>query len=179
MTACQPVEWDLHYLRVVIEDGYPDVHVGEDIDWFADFETHALLTPSANKTKSAVPLSNGYYLITAEVIYISHETNQEACLLDFGIKAISEAGGVLGIPLPLGCKEGDYVNGEIRLSIPLCTVIHPFNISYRGRVNHIFAHLNKFHGYPGDISPVHYQEVSGTDTLRADVYVLRCSTLSP
>jgi hypothetical protein len=175
------LEWNLHLHPVVIEDGEsPHLHVGDVIDWFAiSFWSDAVLTPAVERTKAAVPIADNYYRVNAEVIYISHDPKQAACILDFGIKAISELGGILGVPLPPGCQEGDYVTGEVRLELPLCTDIHPHNLAHRWRVNRISADLTSFVDKPGDASEVRYQDVFGTDSVQAGSYVLHCSDLNP
>ena len=174
------LEWNLHLNRVVIEDGEsPHLRVGDVIDWFAIcFWSDAVLTPAVERTKSAIPIADNYYRVNAEVIYISHEPKQAACILDFGIKAISESGGLLGIPLPPECQEGDYVTGEVRLELPLCTDLHPHNLAHRWRVNRISADLNPFVLKPGDASEVRYQDVAGTDSVDTGSYVLHCSDLN-
>jgi hypothetical protein len=172
-------EWNLHLFRVVIDDGYPEHHVGDVFEWFAIvFWSDAALIRSTEKTKAALPIANNYYRVNAEVIYISQDPKQAACILDFGIKAISESGGILGVPLPPGCQEGDYVTGEIRLELPLCTDVHPHDLAHRWRVNRISADLTNFSSYPGDVSEVRYLDVVGTDSVRAGSYVLHCSNLN-
>ncbi len=170
-------EWNLHLLRGVIEDGEPERHVGEVFDWPVTFWSDVELIPAVEKTKLALPLADNYYRVNAEVIYISQDPNQQACILDFGIKAISELGGLLGVPLPQGCREGDYVTGEVRLDLDLCTAVHPHDLSRQMRVNRISADLTDFSLYPGDVAKVRYREVSGTDVVRAGSYVLHCSAV--
>ncbi|MGO4213429.1 hypothetical protein AB4Y89_21060 [Terriglobus sp. 2YAB30_2] len=175
------LEWNLHLFRVVIEDGESkEIHVNDVLDWFAiTFWSDAVLTRAAERTKSAVLIADNYYRVNAEVVYVSHDPKQAACILDFGIKAISESGGILEVPLPPGCQEGDYVSGEIRLVLPLCTAVHPHNLFHRWRVNRISANLAPFMNHPGDISEVRYQDVSGTDSIQAGSYLLLCSDLNP
>jgi hypothetical protein len=180
MNSPMNLEWNLHCFRVVIGDGEsPEIHVGDVFNWGISFWSDAALTRAVERTKAAVPLADSYYRVNAEVIYISHDPKQAACILDFGIKAISESDGILGVPLPPGCQEGDYVTGEVRLDLPLCTAIHPHNLAHRWRVNRISADLTPFVDYPGDASEVRYQEVVGTDTVLAAYYVLHCSDLNP
>ena len=169
-------EWNLLLLRGVIDDGEPERHVGDVFDWPITFWSHTVLTAAVETTKNALALANNYYRVNAEVIYISQDPTQKACILDFSIKAISEFGGLLAIPLPAGCKEGDYVCGDIRLELALCTAAHPHNLIRRWRVNRIYADLTNFQLTPGDISRVRYQEVSGTDAIRAGSYILHSST---
>jgi hypothetical protein len=85
--------WNLHYFRWVIGDGEPELHVDDVFDWFAiSFWSDAALIRAVERTKAAVPIADGYYRVNAEVIYVSHDPKQAACILDFGIKAISDYG---------------------------------------------------------------------------------------
>jgi len=171
-------DWSLHLLRGVIDDGNPEIHVGDVFDWTITFWSKAVLTRSAERNKTAVPIANNYYHVNAEVIYISRDSKYEFCILDFGIMAVSESGTLLGIPLPPGCQQGEYVAGEIRLELPLWTEVQPYNIRRQWRVNRITADLADFSLYPGDLGEMDYQDVSGTDSMKAGSYVLHCSNLN-
>jgi len=180
------IDWDLHYSRWVINDGEPELHVGDVFDWFAvSFWSDSPLIPTAERTRTAVAIADGCYRVNAEVTYLSHDPKQAACIIDFGIKAISEAGGILGIPLPLGCQEGDYVTGEVRLELPLCTTVHPHNLHHRWRVNRISADLTSYVQHSADRvvrrdgSQFLYKDVAGTDSVQATKYLLHCSDLNP
>jgi len=176
MTSPTQLEWNLHYLRWVIGDGEPELHVDDVFDWFAvGFWSNAALIRAVERTKAAVPIANSYYRVNAEVIYVSHDPKQAACILDFGIQAISDGVDIL----PPGCQEGDYVTGEIGLELPLCTAVHPHNLVHRWRVNRISADLTSFMQYPGDVSEAHYEDAFGTDSVQAGSYVLHCSDLNP
>lgn len=172
------IEWNLHMLRMVIEDGNPEFHVGDVFDWTITFWSEAVLARSVERNKTAVPIANNYYRVNAEVIYISRGSRYEFCILDFGIMAISESATLLGVPLPPGCQAGDYVAGQIRLELPLCTEVQPYNIRRRWRANRITADLADFSLYPGDLGKVDYKDVVGTDSLRSGSYVLHCSELN-
>ena len=148
------------------------------INWTISFWPDAVLLRSAETSKIAVPIANNFYRVNAEVVYISQDPTQAACILDFGIRAISESGGLLGIPLPQGCREGDHVTGKIRLELPLCTDVHPYDISHQWRVNRISANLANFSYYPGDLGELDYQDIAGTDSIKAGSYVLHCSKLN-
>ena len=169
--------WNLHLQRVVIEDGEPDLHVGDIFDWPLTFWVDEVLIQAVERTKVASPLAGNYYRVNAEVIYISQDPTQAGCILDFGMQAISELGGLLGVPLPSECKEGNYVTGEIRLELALSTVVHPHNLIRKWRVEGISADLTSYRSKPGDISGPCYQEVSGTDAVLAGSYVLHCSAI--
>jgi hypothetical protein len=169
--------WNLHLQRWVIEDGEPELHVGDVFDWTISFWSEKVLARTAVKTKAAIPLADNYYRVTAQVIYVSQDPSQAGCILDFGMEAISEMGGLLGVPLPSECKEGDYVSGEIRLELPLCTVVHQHNLVRKWRVEGISADVADYSLKPGDISRPRYQEVCGTDSVRAGSYVLHCSAV--
>ena len=170
-------EWNLHLLRVVIDDGNPELHVDDVFHWPVTFWSSRVLTNAVENTKKATPLGSGYYRVNAEVIYLSRDPDQAACILDFGIRAISEVGGLLGVPLPLQCKVGEYVTGEVRFNLDLCTALTPYDLNHKWRVNRIFADLTDFCLYPGDVAAVSYREVSGTDAIRAGSYVLHCSNI--
>src|SRR6266481_9210167 len=106
-------EWNLHYASWIIGDGEPDRSVGEIFDWFAiEFCTEEGLANANEHSKSAVPIGDYKYLITAEVIDIS----DKACIIDFGLQATSSSDR-----LPPGCTQGDCVTGQVYLSLPLCT----------------------------------------------------------
>jgi hypothetical protein len=169
--------WNLHLQRWVIEDGEPELHIGDVFDWPLSFWVDEMLIRSVERTKVASPLVANYYRVNAEVIYISQDPTQAGCILNFGMQAISELGGLLGVPLPSGCKEGDYVTGEIRLDLALCTVVHPHDLTRKWRVDGISADLTDYSLKPGDISEPRYQEASGTDAVRAASYVLHCSVI--
>jgi hypothetical protein len=170
-------DWNLHLQRYVIDDGNPELHVGDVFDWPLTFWVDAVLTRTVERTKVALALAGSYYRVDAEVIYISQDPNQAGCILDFGMKAISEVGGLLGVLLPSDCKEGDYVTGEIRLDLALCTVVHPHDLDRKWCVEGISADLTDYRSKPGDISGPCYQEVSSTDAVRAPSYVLRCTVI--
>ena len=172
------IEWNLHLLRGVIDDGNPEFHVGDVFNWTISFWADAVLLRSAETSKTAVPIANNSYRVNAEVIYISQDLTQAACILDFGIRVISESGGLLGIPLPPGCREGDHVTGEIRLELPFGTDITPYDLRHRWRVNRLTANLADFSLYPGDRCGFDYQDVAGTDSVKAGSYILHCSNLN-
>ena len=171
-------EWNLHIFRWVIDDGEPELHVDDVFDWFAiSFWSDAALLTSAERTKSAESIADHAYLVSAEVIYVSHDVKQAACILDFGIRAISSRVDFL----PRGCQEGDYVMGEVRLELPLCTAVNPHNLVHRWRVNRVSADVTPYvqesarGAFIRNASAVRYQDVSGTDSLKAKCYVLHCS----
>ncbi len=62
--------------------------------WPVTFWSDMVLIRAVERTKVALPFAGNYYRVNAEVIYISQDPNQAACILDFGIKAISEVGGL-------------------------------------------------------------------------------------
>jgi hypothetical protein len=176
MVPIQP-EWNLHYFRWVIGDGNPERHVGEVFDWFATtFWSEATLAKADEHEKTAAPIADNAYRVAAEVVYISTDALQDACVIDFGIRAISD----LEILAP-GCREGDYVTGQVRLELPLCTKISPHDLTRRWRVNRISADLTPYvphptHGYlMRDSSQIQYKDVAGTDSVSAECYVLHCS----
>jgi hypothetical protein len=84
MTLSKYLEWNLHLLRVVIDDDGAKFHVGDVFDWGISFWSDAALIRAVERTKAAVPLADNYYRVNAEVIYVSHDPKQAACILDFG-----------------------------------------------------------------------------------------------
>ena len=173
-------DWNLHYSRWVIDDGEPELHVGEEFEWFSlSFWSDARLTRSTERTRSANPIADGRYRVNAEVIYISQHTELSAFIIDFGVRAECDGANLL----PQGCVEGDYVSGEISLDLPLCTAPHVYDLSHRWRVNEISADLTPFLNsvgrvYVRDCSNIHYQTVAGTDSVKAHSYLLNCTLLT-
>ena len=169
-------EWHLNYARWVIEDGEPERRVGEVFDWFAvAFWTEKPLAKSFEYSRTAVPIDDYSYRVVAEVTYVS----ERACIIDFGLGATSDCDC-----LPKECREGDYVNGEIQLNLPLCTEVGPEEVfrtlARRWRVNRISADLTSYVPGPSgglvrDSSNIKYEEVSDTESVRATSYVLHCS----
>lgn len=170
--------WGFHLQRYVIEDGEPELHIGDVFAWPLTFWVDKVLTRSLEESKIASPLAGNYYRVNAEVIYISRDPTQAGCIIDFGVQAISEMGGLLGLPLPSECEVGDYVSGEIRLDLALCTVVHPHDLTRKWRVEHIYADLSNYTDKPGDTARSRYQDVPATDTVRVGSYVLHCSAVA-
>ena len=168
-------KWDLHLLRVVIDDGEPERHVGDAFRWLASFWSHAGLIQSTERTRSALRIGGHAYRVNAEIVWISDDPVYLSYILDFGIRSISESALVLHSLLPPGCREGDYVTGELRLESPLCVDVHPYDLNYTWRVNRVTADLANFTQHPGDRGEVQYRNVSGTDEVKAPSYVLDCS----
>lgn len=173
-------EWNLHYARWVIEDGEPDRSVAEVFDWFAvTFWTEQQLSAASNQTKSVVPVSDYRYRVVAEVTYLS----DSASIIDFGLAATASSH-----LLPQGCKEGNYVTGEIYLNLPLCTEVGPEDVfkalACTWRVNRISADMTAYVPSPAgglrrDASHALYQDVLSTDSVRTHSYVLHCSEAKP
>ena len=170
-------EWKLHLLRGVIDDGNPELHVGDVFVWLVTFWTETVLARSTERVRAAVPLERDYYSISAEIIHISQNSKYPFCILDFGMMAFSQSGSLLGLPLPPECREGDYVAGEIRLELPIWGEPSPYDLRYRWRVNGVVADLANFSLYPGDLGKSDYQDVSGTASVLAGSYILHCSNL--
>lgn len=174
-------DWNLRYSRWVIDDGEPELHVGEDFEWFAiSLWAEEALGPSTEHTRSAVPIADGRYRVNGEIIYVSQDTDQSAFIIDCGVKAIADGLSLL----PNTSKEGDFVTGEIELLLPLCTAVHTENLAHRWRVNKVSADLTPFipssveRVYVRDSSQILYKEVLGTDSLKAYSYLLNCTLVS-
>lgn len=133
--------WNLHYARWVIDDGEPELHVGEEFEWFTvGCWSDVQLRDSGESTKGAVALPDGRYRVNAEVIYVSQEEPLRASIIDFGLKAEDDGANLL----PQGCIAGSYVSGEIRLELPLCGAPHGHNLSHRWLVHSVSADLTPF-----------------------------------
>jgi hypothetical protein len=173
-------EWNLHYARWVIEDGQPKRSVGDVFDWSdVEFNTEGALAAAREQAKMALPVGDYVYRVVAEVTYLSGP----ACVIDFGLKATS-----FSDLLPQECVQGDYVTGEIYLSLGLNTHVLPeqevFNtLAYRWHVNRISADLTPYNiphpvysgGFIRNASQVSYQDVQDTDSINARAYILHCS----
>lgn len=174
-------EWNLHYASWIIGDGEPDRSIGEVFDWFAlAFWSEARLVMSSEQSASAVPVDDYKYRVVAEVTYLS----EKACVIDFGLRATAGPD-----QLPAGCRQGDYVTGEIALDLPLCTAVMPKPVSetlkHRWQVNRISADLTPYIAHPDhprfftrDDSRICYQDVPSTESVRTHSYILHCSKLS-
>ena len=174
-------DWNLRYARWVIDDGEPELHVGEEFDWHAvSFWSDGRLARSTECSKGATPITDGRYRVNAEVIYISQDANLSAFIIDCGVRAECLGADLL----PDGCVEGDYISGEISLGLPLCSAPHAYDLSHRWRANEIFADLTPFvlssvgRVYVRDSSQIIYQTVAGTDSVKARSYLLNCSLLT-
>jgi hypothetical protein len=162
----------------MIADGESDRAVGDTFDWFAiDFWTEEGLAQADECSKSVVPVDDYKYQVVAEVTYLS----DKACIIDFGLKATASSDR-----LPAGCKEGDYVTGDVYLNLPLCTEVGPEEVfkalAHRWRVNRISADMTPYIPHPDyssgsirDGSRACYQDVRDTDSVRTNSYVLHCS----
>ena len=173
-------DWNLRYSRWVIDDGEPELHVGEDFEWFAiSLWTEEALELSTERTRSAVPLDDGRYRVNGEIVYVSKDAKQSGFIIDFGIGAIADGLSLL----PEECNEGDFVTGEVELLLPLCTAVHTHDLAHRWRVNNVSADLTPFvpssveRVYVRDSSQILYKEVLGTDSVKAHSYLLNCTRL--
>ena len=172
--------WDLHYDRFLIEDCAPERHVGDVFDYFAlEFLTSIRLKKYRQKKKTAIATTDHCYQVSAEVVRVS----KDGCVIDFGLLAAGRPNQI-----PSGCKEGDYVVGEVRITLPLCVWPIPEDIlktmRYKWRVNAILA--DKARGgslgrnpeapdEPETAPP--YREIVSTEIVDAHTYILNCSKL--
>jgi hypothetical protein len=171
-------EWNLYYEGWIIGDGEPDRRVGEVFDWWAlEFGSVQGLASAKENTRSATPVGDFEYLVVAEVVYVSPETDRRAgCLIDFGLKAVGYS-----CNLPPGSKQGDYVCGIIGIGMPAIAPTLPEalfkGLEHRWRVNRIFADLTPYSSDTcmRDRSRIQYQEVDSTEALRTQLYFLNCS----
>lgn len=174
-------EWNLHYASWVIDDGEPDLHVGDEFTWHAlGFWCSSPLVRSKKKTKSADPIGDGLYRVNAEVTYIKRDKELPAVILDCGLKAACPGANFVAAE----CREGDHVRGEIALDLPGFSATQAYDLSHRWRVNKISADLTPFISGPfsrvfvRDRSQIRYQSVAGTDSVRACSYLLNCTLLT-
>ena len=171
-------EWSLHYPRWIIGDGEPDRVVGEVFDWFAlEFWAERQLERASQRIASATAGSDHQYRVVAEVAYLS----ETACVIDFGLHATGRRDY-----LPPECVQGDYVSGQIKLELPLCTPIMPDSVldslKHRWRIGRISADMTPYHAHPDnprfftrDDTQIRYEEVPSTESVTTEMYVLHCS----
>ena len=179
------LEWNLHYDRWVIEDGEPELEVGDQFDCLQVqcWSDNALIPVNSGQGTSAEPIADFKYRVNAKVIYVS----EEASVIDMGIAAI----GACELLLP-ECKNGDFVTGEIGVGcgLPRWTEHVPddvlFEVKRTWRVNRISADLTPYIPRPDDSrwlerdnSRVHYEEVEATHSVKASSYILHCTQLWP
>jgi hypothetical protein len=174
--------WNIRYSGWLIADGGPEIDVEQDFDWFAleFWPTGAALAKTSERDKSAVPISDFRYRVTAEVVFFSEKSS----VIDFGLRAIAHSDNVSP-----DCKQGDFVTGELALNLPLCTAIVPEEISKtlsrKWHVNEIHADTTPYISRPDnpkfffrDESQVHFALVSSTRAAKAHDYVLHCTKLA-
>jgi hypothetical protein len=176
-----PTEWSLHYPLWVIQDGYPSREVGETFEWFnVDFWADPPLAKSGVRSKNAVPIADFRYRVTGEIECLS----EEGCLLDFGLRAMSYRTGVAP-----DCREGDYLTGEIALSIEYGIRYLPEavfdTLKCRWHVNRITADLTPYISHPDnprfffrDETRIQYVDVRSTREVKAENYILHCAEAS-
>ena len=181
-----PIEqWHLGFPSYLIADGaYADIEVGQTLNTFAlEFWCERRLKLVATKVKSAVPLPDYRYRVTAEIHYVSGN----AAVIDFGIQAARYSN-----LLPSNVNVGDFVTGDIYVGIPLCIEIIPNEIlkslPYKWRVDGISADITPYMERRGllpgsqtyrvrDESHIRFEEVISTKALGAPTYVLHCTKL--
>jgi len=177
-----PTDWNLYYEGWIIADGEPDLEVGQSFEWFAiEFWTaKGRLVKTDERRKSAIPVADYNYRVVAELAYLS----DNACVIDFGLRAIRTPD-----LLSPECKQGDFVTGEIRIGLPLCTEVVPEEVlktlAHKWHVNRISADRTLYVAHPDDPSSsfrdesrIRYQEVKSTDTIRTHTYILHCSEIA-
>jgi hypothetical protein len=134
-----------------------------------------------DRTRSAISIPDFEYRVEAEVTFLS----EKVCVIDFGLRATAALEQA-----PVACKTGDYVSGEVKLSLPLCTDIVPDEVfetlAHRWKVNRISADLTQYIAHPDnprfftrDDSQIHYQDVPPTRSVMARDYILHCTEVLP
>jgi hypothetical protein len=175
-------EWNLSYEEWIIGDGQPDREVGEVFDWFSiAFWTWEPLKKTEERLRSVIAIPDFKYRVVAEVVFLS----ENACVIDFGLGATASSDRLL-----LPCEIGQYVTGEIRLSLPLCTEVLPDdtskNLMHRWKINRISADLTPHVASPDnprfftrDETRVRHQDVQSTQTVKVTDYILHCVEVVP
>ena len=174
--------WNIHYSRWVIDDGQPELDVEQNFDWFAlaFWPTQGPLLSTSERVKSAVPTPDYRYTVTAEVVFRSGGS----CVIDFGLKAIAHPECIAS-----ECKQGDFIKGELALSLPLSTEVAPEEISRtlarKWQVNEIHADVTPYISHPDNLkfffrdeSRIQYEPVLSTASVNARGYVLHCTELA-
>ena len=174
------LEWNLHYAGWIIEDGGPGRAVKDDFDWFSlEFWSNNKLETTHDPAKSAITVPDYKYRVVAELIFLS----EKACVIDFGLRAIGYADSV-----PPECKQGQYVTGEVVLSLPLCTEIVPEEIEnslrHKWHVNGIHADTTPYISRPDnpktffrDESRIRYVPLLSTASVKTHSYILHCTNI--
>lgn len=177
-----PLEWNFWYELWMIQDGLPNRSVGDEFSWDIEFAAPDRLSRTNEQRKTAIPLPDYKYQVVAEVrsIYASASIEERACVIDVGLK-------IIGDPevLPVGCKPGDYVCGEIILILTHGHAIPPEEspefLKRKWHINTIQAGLTPRIEHPEhryfmrDESRMKYQPVLSTATIKAESYILHCS----
>lgn len=177
----QPI-WNIHYARWVIDDGEPEIDVEQDFEWFAlaFWPASGPLVKTSRTEKLAVPISDYRYRVTAKVVFLSEKSS----VIDFGLRAIAHPDSVTP-----ECKEGDFVTGELALSLPLVTEIAPEvivkTLPRKWHVNEIHADTTPYISHPDnprfffrDESRIQFESARSTTAVQAKDYILRCTKLA-
>ena len=161
----------------MIDDGTPEREVGECFRWCIMFcPTNQNLTISTARLRSAREGTDYSYQVVAEIVHVSEGSS----LIDFGLRAVGHTDW-----LPTGCKQGDYVTGDVLLSFPLCFDPLPEDViasmDYDWVIKHIMADLTPYRPFEEnsrlfvrDDQRVAYEEVKSTRDRTADSYILQC-----
>src|SRR5262249_1538943 len=107
-TDTMALVWNIWYPEWMIGDGLPDRDVGEEFIWEVEFNPNEQLTKAIERRKTAVPIPDYRYRVTAELDCQS----EQACVIDFGLKVIGEASLIAS-----ECRPGDSVTGELVLCL--------------------------------------------------------------
>jgi len=177
-----PLEWSFWYARWMIQDGLPNRSVGDEFAWNIEFFAPDRLVRTDERRKKAAPEPDYKYRVVAEVRSMceSESIAERACVIDFGLK-------VIGDPdvLPAGCKPGDYVCGEVTLSLTHGHAIPPEesfeSLKRKWHVNAIQAHMTPSVQHPEHRyfmrggSRIKYETVWSTASVKSENYILHCS----
>lgn len=176
--------WHLGFPAYLIADGeYDDIEVGQTLDTFAlEFWCERRLKPATTEERSANPLSDYRYRVSAEVRHLSGT----AAVIDFGIQTVGYAN-----LLPKNAEVGDFVTGEIYLGVPISIQMVSDKVlkslPNKWRVDGISADITPFKKRRGllrgreylsrDESHIRFEEVASTKVIDAPSYILHCVKL--
>lgn len=100
--------WNIRYYRWAIDDGEPELEVGETFgQFYLAFGSTDQLRLTTKCMESAIEGPDYSYNVTGKVVYVT----AAAIVIDFGLKAFGTSRF-----LPSSTRAGDYVAGPIALS---------------------------------------------------------------
>ena len=158
-----PPFWDIFYARWMIDDGLPELSIGESREWFAIwFHSNKNLERVHSTLKIVVPVEKFRYSIKAEVVFL----HTDQCVIDFGLRAIGSAKVI-----PQGVAVGDFIEGEIEIGFEHSISVIPGDIlktlSNKWTIKNVFAEIGGEGKSPNSTLP-QYQDIPSTTSFSAD-----------